>query len=309
MTFLSAKQRYVVELGNVFSQGGDFSYLLHISPVDGASAASATAAEDALSWANRRLHQLRSRSIVPQAIELAQAQEAEPNDTLETAQTFTMPAVLSGTIGHANDVDYFKFNAATGLQLALESQTPDACPPRFNLRLDVLDPKGAVVLSNLQEHDVKIGTADAKAVRLIAVPAATLADAGEYFVRVRDLTSIHGSPDHVYRVLVRPQLPHVGDVTVEPTGPVNLAPGGMHRLTLTAATKEGFAGGVAYSVEGLPAGIRAFVGANQIELRADPTTPVTSQPNLLRISGVPVASGTSGAPFAIMEFGLMMVKQ
>ena len=51
---------------------------------------------------------------------------------------------------------------------------------------------------------------------------------------------------------------------------VNLLPGAKQRLTLTAPSKEGYAGTLGLSVEGLPQGTRAFVGANSsiIELFA-----------------------------------------
>src|SRR5205823_12924984 len=132
----------------------------------------------------------------------------------------------------------------------------------FNPRLDVLDAKGTVVLSNLQAHDAKIGTVDAKAIQLAPTLTGTLMEEGQYTLRVRDLTSTHGSPDHAYWVLVRPQIPHVGDIQLQPEGPVNLQPGAKQRLTLTAPGKEGYAGALALTVEGLPQGVRAFVGAN-----------------------------------------------
>src|SRR6266446_5441689 len=113
---------------------------------------------------------------------------------------------------------------------------------------------------------------------------------GEYCLRVRDLTSVHGSADHAYRVLVRPQIPHVGAVRVQPEGPVNLLAGARQRLTLSVPGKEDYAGTLALSVEGLPQGVRAFVGANSsiIELFADMAAPFTPVPQIIRISGLPL---------------------
>src|SRR5262249_12352923 len=149
--------------------------------------------------------------------------------------------------------------------------------PQFNPRLDVLDAKGAVVLTNLRVRDGKIGTVDAKVIEVASPHMGTLDRAGDYVLRIRDLTSIHGSPDHMYRVLVRPQVPHIGDTRLTPDGPVNLLPGARQRLTLTAPGKEGYAGTIALSVQGLPQGVRAFVGASGsvIELVADADAPVT----------------------------------
>ena len=110
-------------------------------------------------------------------------------------------------------------SAKAGQKLAFEVQTPLAGPPYFNPRLDVLDAKGTVVLTNLRVQDGKIGTVDAKVIQLAPGMLGKLDEEGEYTLRVRDLTSVQGSPDHVYRVLVRPQIPHVGAVRVEPEGP------------------------------------------------------------------------------------------
>src|SRR5439155_18814321 len=120
-------------------------------------------------------------------------------------------------------------------------------------------------------------------------------------VRIRDLTSVHGSPDHMYRVLVRPQIPHLGDFQQQPAGPVNLRPGGRQRLTISAPGKEGYAGTVALSVEGLPQGVRAFVGpsSSTIELVADASAPGTPLPQMLRITGLPHVAGKSGSPFSV----------
>ena len=117
-----------------------------------------------------------------------------------------VPALLEGTIGRPGDIDHFRFKARAGQKLVFEVQTPRAGPPHFNLRLDVLDARKAVVLTNLHVQDGKIGTVDAKVIQVTPEILGTLDKDGEYSLRIRDLTSIHGSPDHVYRVLVRPQV-------------------------------------------------------------------------------------------------------
>ena len=40
--------------------------------------------------------------------------------------------------------------------------------------------------------------------------------AGEYILQVRDITSRYGNPNYRYRILVRPQIPHVGEISVIP---------------------------------------------------------------------------------------------
>lgn len=299
--------RYLVSLGNVFAQGGgDFSYLLRIAPADPADGA-----EDAWTWARGRLREIRSRAVEVAAADIALVKEAEPNDDPARATAFAVPAVLEGTVGHPGDVDYFRFRAKAGQKLVFEVQTPGVAPPHFNPRLDVLNARRAVVLTNLHVQDGKIGTVDAKTIRVDPEVAGKLDEDGVYMLQVRDLTSVQGSPEHLYRVLVRPQIPHVGDIRLQPDGPVNLVPGARQRLTVSAPGKEGYAGSLALSVEGLPQGVKAFVGANgsTIELVADTKAPVSPIPHVLRVLGLPVAGAKSGSAFPVPQVAVMVVSR
>jgi hypothetical protein len=298
--------RYLVSFGNRLARGAACSYLLRIAPVD-----ESVVAEDALSWAKRRLGEIRSRAVGAPAVEPSVVKEAEPNDDPGQARTFDLPAVLEGTIGSPGDIDHFRFRARAGQKLAFEIQTPHAGPPHFNPRLDVRNARGDVVLSNARVGDGKIGTADAKVIHLAPEVVGKLDQEGEYTLRVRDLTSVHGSPDHVYRVLVRPQIPHVGDVRLQPEGPVNLVAGARLRLTVNAPGKEDYAGSFALSVEGLPEGVKAFVCANgsSIELVADAGAPAGTLPQVLHIWGLPSAGEKSGSTFRVAEIPVMVVKK
>ena len=177
--------------------------------------------------------------------------------------------------------------------------------------MDVLDVKGTVVLSNLRVQDGKVGTVDSKVIQVRSELVGKLDHEGEYVLRIRDLTSLQGSPDHMYWVLVRPQLPHVGDVRVQPEGPCNLPAGGRQRLTLSVQAKEDYAGTPALSVEGLPQGVRAFVGAigSTIDLVADASARHTPMPQLVRIFGLPTMGEKSGSAFLAAEVPVMVVKK
>src|SRR5262249_43103530 len=143
--------RYLVSLGNPFAQGnGNFSYLFRMAPLEALSGT-----EDALSWARQRLHGLYARGVEAPTAKVGLVREAEQ------PKLFEGPAVLEGTIGRPGDIDYFRFKARAGQKLVFEVQTPCAAPPHFNVRLDVLNARGDVVLSNLHVQDGKIGTVDA----------------------------------------------------------------------------------------------------------------------------------------------------
>jgi hypothetical protein len=222
-----------------------------------------------------------------------------------------VPAVLEGTIGRPGDIDHYRFKAKAGQKLAFEVQTPRAGPPHFNLRLEVLDARGAVVLTNLHVQEGKIGTVDAKVIQVAPEVLGKLDQEGEYCLRVRDLTSVHGSADHAYRVLVRPQIPHVGAIRMQPEGPVNLLPGARQRLTLSVPGKEDYAGTLAFSVDGLPPGVRAFIGSNSatIDLVAEASAPGTTLPQVVRISGLPTVGEKVGSAFLVTAIPVMVVKK
>ena len=97
---------------------------------------------------------------------------------------------------------------------------------------------------------------------------------GEYYLQVRDVTSRYGDPSFRYRVLIRPQASHVGDVVVEQEQ-INLARGGAKKLTVTTDQEEGFGGEIALKVEGLPPGVDAVTGT---EVRSRPRPPVGRGP-------------------------------
>jgi hypothetical protein len=299
--------RYLVSFGNRLARGGaGHSYLLRLSLAE-----AQPVADDALSWAQRRLREIRSRAIDAPSAEVSLVKEAEPNDEAGQAKAFAPPAVLEGTIGRPGDIDHFRFRAKPGQNIAFEIQTPDARPPHFNPRLDILNAKGSVVLSNMRVEDGKIGTEPGKVIQLAPEVQGKLDDDGEYTLRIRDVTSIHGSDDHKYRVLVRPQIQHFGPVRIEPAGPVNLVCGGKRRLLVSAPGKEKNSGVLALSIEGLPAGVRAFVSAanSTIELVADADAPRSPMPQVVRIWGLPVLGEKSGSAFLVAEVPVMLVQK
>ncbi len=298
--------RYLVSFGQRLARGGaGTSYLLRIASVDASAAG-----EDSRSWARRRLRELLSRTVAPPIVEPGLVKEAEPNDDPARATAFDGPAVLEGIINHPGDIDHFRFRAQAGQKLAFEVQAPLVSPPYFNPRLDVLNARGTVVCTSLRAQDAKIGTVNTKGVQLAQEVLGKLNEDGGYTLRVRDLTSLQGGPEHGYRVLVRPQIPHVGAIRVEPDGPVNLPVGSRRRLTLHVSREEEYHGTLAFSVEGLPEGVRAFVGANgsTIDLVADSSAPRSRMPQDLRVWGLPSLRNDFGAAFLVAELPVMVVK-
>jgi hypothetical protein len=119
---------------------------------------------------------------------------------------------------------------------------------------------------------------------------------GEYSLEIRDVTSRSGGPDCRYRLLIRPQIPHVGEITVETLirgyednridpRRINLKPGEAKILNITTRIEEidarvvegggqrafdGSAGEIIFLVEGLPEGVRAFPGTAILDIGGRP---------------------------------------
>ena len=96
---------------------------------------------------------------------------------------------------------------------------------------------------------------------------------GEYRLLVRDLTSRYGDSSYQYRIMVRPQIPHIGEISLvsqdapegnpEAVKPVevnrlNLVRGQPKRLVVVASYEEGFDGELSLFFTGMPEGVEVY---------------------------------------------------
>ena len=254
--------------------------------------------------------------------------EVEPNDLPEQAAPILPPQLLEGAIQRPGDVDWFRLEVAAGTSLALELETPEAAPPRFNPRVAVLDADGQEVLTN---YFRKIAGDGDDWVRIIQAKTLYSFDrAGLYRLQVRDITPRSGEPAFRYRLLVRPQVPHVGRIEATPEV-VNLRPGQAQKVTILSDQEEGFGGDILFSVDGLPSRVQFLPGAevephkepplpeihkerfvpkNQtttVLLAAAPGAPATRMPARVRLSARPVVGGKLGEAIAAGELLVMVL--
>src|SRR5262249_16832454 len=139
---------------------------------------------------------------------LSEMVEKEPND--EQAQMLSVPVILTGVINRPADTDWFTFKVRAGERLAFEIETPYLPPPFFNPLLTIVNQNGQELASNI--YRALGGDGDDWIKTLMPKILYNFDKEGLYRFQVRDLTSRVGGEDFTYRVIVRPQVPHVGEL-------------------------------------------------------------------------------------------------
>ena len=276
--------------------------------------------------------------------------EHEPNDRASQSESISIPAVIEGTIERPGDLDSFKFKVEAGQKVAFEVETSDARPPYFNPRIGVVDSQDREVFSNVERRlSMYNNNAVAEVYLKGAQPKAThsFERAGEYVLQVRDITSRYGNPSYRYRILVRPQIPHVGEISVIPrenldatpdvvkrseVNHLNLTRNAPKKLVLVASYEEGFTGDLSFTFTGLPEGVDAFpaVQFNEgraplevtqnpdtiapkqqkatIVLLASPEASLTKEPRTVQLRCQLIGNGMLGPRLLVREFPLMVVE-
>jgi hypothetical protein len=149
-------------------------------------------------------------------------------------------------------------------------------------------------------------------------------------LQIRDITTARAGGDFRYRVLLRPQIPHVGNVQIGQDH-VNLRAGAARPLTVSIDREEGFRGYVTVDVENLPPGVTTRPALENPEdkpplpnggrlerytpreqrtavmLIAAPDAPVSDVPARIRVVVRVVGDGGPAAPLAVKEIPLMVL--
>ncbi len=356
---------YLLEVGSFYNLGGaEFSYQLRVRPNGPASLeqtpATGNGSEPQL-WRERsfsrpirpdHIRRIRARTVEPgNGPEAAAAangtplqkkgsdsgqtaysiiQEQEPNQGSGAAAVATLPFLVEGAIDQPADLDTLvSFQVQPGQKLSFELETPEATLPDFNPRMAVLDEAGRVVLSNVYRRVVRQALSYSKTIEPKTIH--TFLRGGTYTLRVRDTTQRNGASDFRYRLLVRPQIPHAGELQVQEDR-LNLIPGEAGKLTVTTGQEEGFAGQIVLRIEGLPPGVEALPstdyqpekpphldqgpkqrylpqqGATSVMIVAGLDAPATRMPRILRVQARPVVSGKMGPLLPVGKVHLMVLE-
>jgi len=212
--------------------------------------------------------------------------EREPNDTAETAQKITAPAVINGRIDKPGDIDYYQFTAQKGEKLVMEVMARRLGSPLDSV-LTLFDAKG----NQLAENDDFVDLTDSPAThhadsRILF----TFAAAGTYTLRLRDIQG-NGGEEYAYRLSVAPPQPDFV-LRIVPDNP-RMGQGDTAAITITAIRKDGFDGEIHLGAEGLPAGFKAseaVIQTGQDEGRVTITAPAdaplaTIEPAIFGMAG------------------------
>jgi len=180
-----------------------------------------------------------SRSnAVPYAVdELPECTEAEPNDTVASAQAIDPPRIVNGRIDRPGDEDVYRFRGRGGDEIAVEVHGRRLRSPIDSLVV-LTDASGRTIGWSDDTEGRRLGlvTHQADSYLLARLPAD-----GDYCVRVSD-TQRHGGPEYAYRVRIGRARPEF-EVYLTPSA-VNLSGGARALVTAHVVRRDGFEGDV-----------------------------------------------------------------
>jgi len=254
--------------------------------------------------------------------------DAEPREVPVAPAAIPLPALVTGAIERPGDIDRVKFSVKEGDRLAFEIETPEKTLPLLNPYLRIVDADGVEAFTNIIANVNSNGNAS-KQIR--PKTQYSFPRAGEFTLEIRDITAAYGDPSMRYKVLVRPQVPHMGEVKIA-VDELNLEAGKAGKLSVITDQEEGFDGFVILSVEGLPGGVRATPGTEvepdsppqesmakrerfttksqkaTLILFADPAAASMKTPVVGRVFAQPVVKGKLGDRIFVKAIPIFVVK-
>ncbi len=238
-----------------------------------------------------------------------------------------LPALIEGRLTRPAEAQSIRLTTDKPEDLAIEVETPEATRPRFNPVVRLLDSAGHEIVTNIYN---RVNNNNLRVMKMIQPKTVvSLRAPGEYTMQIHDIATDYASDDFAYRILVRRQIPHVGNIDIRPDH-INLLPGSSKPITISIEREEGFAGLVAVNVKGLPQGVvempaladvddpprlenagkreRYFPKRQSITvmLTAAPEAAATRLPVQARVE-LSVAAGRSGPPITMKEIPIMVL--
>jgi hypothetical protein len=321
---------YLLRIEAFAGQGGpDYSYELKVAsgalPQDQATRSGG--GKDDRDWTRRldaaRLSQLDRRGGKDREQPSIETYRAAPEPAL-----FKIPGTLEGALTHPGETHRARFHLDKPADIAIEIETPAAAPPYFNPIFRLLNNAGEEVASNIFAGKGACSGALTKSMQSKTI--LPLRDTGDYTIEIRDATADLAGADFQYRVQVRPQVPHVGQVKVD-ADTVNLGQGQAKTIRVLFDREEDYRGGVIVAAESLPPGVSAVAGADfepdkdrppaigkrerytphtdkvVVVLTAAADAPVSTEPREFRLVVRPLVDGKPGEVLSSKTIPMMVV--
>ena len=231
--------------------GPDYSYELKIAPgaLPQDQAPRRGGGWDERDWTRRldaaRLSQLEKRGGKDRPQPSIETYRAGPEPVI-----FKIPGTLEGALAQPGETHRARFHLDKPADIAIEIETPAAAPPYFNPIFRLLNNAGEEVASNIFAGKGACTGAMTKSMQSKTI--LPLRDTGDYTLEIRDATADLAGADFQYRVQVRPQVPHVGQVKVDADA-MNLAQGEAKMIRVAFDREEDYRGAVTVAAESLPA--------------------------------------------------------
>jgi hypothetical protein len=322
---------YLLRIEAFAGQGGpDYSYALKVAlgaPPPQNSAVSSKADWDERGW-TRRLDPERLTQLAKRGGAETKQPAVETYRGATEPVSFKIPGTIEGTLAQPGAIHRARFHMEKPADIAIEIETPAAAPPFFNPLFRLLNPAGEEVAGSVMAGKGACTGALTKSMQ--AKTILPLRDTGDYTLEIRDATADLASADFKYRIQVRPQVPHVGQVRID-TDSVNLAQGQARTITVAFDREEDYRGALVVSAESLPPGVSAVAGADYepekdppaaigkrerylprterlvVALLAGPDAPVSTGPQTVRLVARPLVNGKLGDALFTKTFPMMVL--
>lgn len=264
----SQSGRYVLRVEAFAGQGGpDYSYVLKIA----AGGFPQESTDPSPEWEERTW----TRKLTPDLLNrlATRGGKPAPEKFIETWHgaaepvAIKLPAHVEGSLLSPGETHRARFRVDGPADIAMEVETPAAAPPFFNPVVRLLNGSGDEVATNVFAGRGACSGAMTKSLQ--SKTLVPLRDPGEYTLEVRDATADLSGSDFRYRVQLRHQIPHVGQVRVD-ADHVNLSPGEAKTVRIFFDREEDYRGAVMIAAESLPPGVSSAVGADFEPDKDDP---------------------------------------
>ena len=321
---------YVLRIEAFAGQGGpDYSYALKVAPgaLPQPSSGGGGGGGDERSF-TRRLDAARLSQLARRGGKESKAAGIETYRAGAEAANFKIPGTVEGTLTKPAEIQRARFHLDKPADLAFEIETPGASPPFFNPIFRLLNGAGEEVASNVFAGRGACSGAMTKSMQ--AKTTLPLRETGDYTIEIREATSDLAGPDFRYRVMVRPQVPHVGQVRLDADA-MNLPQGQAKIIRVTFDREEDYRGAVTVTAESLPPGVSAVAGADYepekdrvppagkrerytprpdhlvVALTATADAPVSAEPHDIRLVVRPLVDGKPGEVLSSKTIPMMVL--